>query len=219
MKKLLAITTLSLISSLALADRAIILQSGEPLPMGSTSNNVQNNPSSNANRMPTQFSLAGGYAGSKLGSDDFQGTESFDGVFVNAEYKTHPKASIWAEYVYQNSEVDYNQFAVGYKYKFLEDEKLYSSISLGVGYSWLEESETIPDLGKLSVDLDYFSIPAALEVGYKIAPQVDLFGALGYQWLFNDKARVCLNGDCASGKDDSLDLNGVTYKTGLRYNF
>lgn len=84
---------------------------------------------------------------------------------------------------------------------------------------WLDESETDPDFGRVSVELEYFTIPAALEVGYKIFPQVDMFGAFGYQWMFNRDAKVCFDSDCVSGNADELDLNGVTYKAGIRYNF
>ena len=44
--------------------------------------------------------------------------------------------------------------------------------------SWVDESETDADLGRIDLELDYFTIPVALEVGYKVAPEADLFGSL-----------------------------------------
>ncbi|MFH7767562.1 outer membrane beta-barrel protein [Acinetobacter sp. BSP-28] len=218
MKKLILTLAIGVISTFASADKPLMLSNGAPVVIGTSPNYVHTENESQSSRT-SPFSVSFGYAGSKLGSDDFLGTESFDGVFVNAAYQNHPKASIWAEYIFQSSEVDYNHFSVGYKYKFLENEKLYSAASLGLGYAWLDESEIDPDLGKFNVELEYFTIPAALEVGYKVSPQVDMFGSFGYQWLFNEDAKVCLNGECLSGNGDELDLNGVTYKAGLRYNF
>ena len=218
MKKLILAGIIGVVSTFAAADKPLMLSNGAPVVIGTSPNYVHPENESQSGRT-SPFSVGFGYAGSKLGSDDFLGTESFDGVFVNAAYQTHPKASIWAEYIFQSSEVDYNHFSVGYKYKFLENEKLYSAASLGLGYAWLDESETVPGIGKLNVELEYFTIPAALEVGYKVSPQVDMFGSFGYQWLFNEDAKVCLNGECLSGSSDELDLNGVTYKAGLRYNF
>ena len=186
--------------------------------MGSNPLYVHNDNSFKADTT-SKYSIALGYAGSKLGSDQFLGTESFDGFFINAEYQSHPTASIWAEYKFQSSDVDYNQFTIGLKNKFLENNKLYSAASIGIGMSWLDESETVPGEGRVDVELDYFTIPVALEVGYKTSAQVDLFGSFGYQWMFNRDAKVCLDGDCLSGNSDELDLNGVTYKAGLRYNF
>lgn len=85
--------------------------------------------------------------------------------------------------------------------------------------SWVDESETDADLGRIDLELDYFTIPVALEVGYKVAPEADLFGSFGYQWMFNRDAKICMNGACVSGKSDDLDLNGVTYQFGFHYYF
>ncbi|WP_168416391.1 hypothetical protein [Acinetobacter indicus] len=218
MKKLILALAIGVISTAAVAEKPLTFSKGSPAVIGTSPDYVHHESSSQINNT-NQFSIALGYAGSKLGSDEFLGTESFDGLFVNAAYQVHPKANLWAEYMFQSSDIDYNQFAFGYKYKFLESAKLYSAASLGLGYSWLDESETDPDFGRVSVELEYFTIPAALEVGYKVSPQVDMFGAFGYQWMFNRDAKVCFEGECVAGNADELDLNGVTYKAGIRYHF
>lgn len=218
MKKLILAGVVGFLSLSAYADRPLFLSNGSPQVMGTSPNYVHTENKPQSSDM-SPFSVALGYAGSKLGSDQFLGTESFDGLFINAEYQSHPTASIWAEYKFQSSDVDYNQVAVGLKNKFLEDNKLYSAASIGIGMSWLDESETDPDLGRVKVELDYFTIPVALEVGYKITPQVDMFGSFGYQWMFNRDAKLCVDGDCISGNSDDLDVNGVTYNAGMRYKF
>ncbi|MGB9190324.1 MULTISPECIES: hypothetical protein [unclassified Acinetobacter] len=218
MKKLVLALAVGVVSNITLADTSLMLNKGAPAIIGTSPNYVHTESESQSNSTGP-FSVAFGYAGSKLGSDEFLGTESFDGVFINATYQSHPKASIWAEYIFQSSEADYNHFSIGYKYKFLENEKLYSAASLGLGYGWLDEKESVSGLGDVKLELEYFTIPAALEVGYKVSPKIDVFGSFGYQWLFNNDAKVCLNGECLFGSGDELDLNGVTYKTGLRYNF
>ena len=216
MKKLLLIGVMTGVSSIAGANSPLAVQYASPAPIGAT---VITTPSHVEHTPATQFSLAFGYAGSKIGSDSFFGTESFDGLFINGEYQSHPTASLWAEYKFQSSDIDYHQVAVGIKNKFLENEKLYSAASVGLGMSWLDESETDAELGRLDLELDYFTIPVTLEVGYKVAPQADLFGSFGYQWMFNRDAKLCVNGECLSGKSDDLDLNGVTYQFGFRYYF
>lgn len=218
MRKLILAGVVGVASTVALANQPLQLNRGAPQAMGNNPLYVHNDDSFKTDAAP-KYSIALGYAGSKLGSDEFLGTESFDGLFVNAEYQSHPTTSIWAEYKFQSSDVDYNQVAVGLKNKFLEDNKLYSAASIGIGMSWLDESETDFDLGRVKVELDYFTIPVALEVGYKITPQVDMFGAFGYQWMFNRDAKLCVDGDCISGNSDDLDLNGVTYNAGVRYKF
>lgn len=218
MRKLILAGVIGVVSTVALANQPLQLNRGAPQTMGSTPLYVHNDDSLKVNTAP-KYAIAFGYAGSKLGSDQFLGTESFDGLFINAEYQSHPTASIWAEYKFQSSDVDYNQFAIGLKNKFLESDKLYSAASIGIGMSWLDEGETVPGVGRVDVELDYFTIPVALEVGYKTSAQVDLFGSFGYQWMFNRDAKVCMNGDCLSGNSDDLDLNGVTYNAGVRYKF
>lgn len=221
MKKLLAIGTLSLISSLAMADRAIILQPGEPLPMGAKADNVQNRSTYNSSYAPTQFSLAGGYAGSKIGSNEFGGDEKFNGFFLNASTSVANKTSVYAEYAYQEaSGADFDEVSIGMQYKVLEDSHTYAAIGGGVGYASLDESGYIPDLGlNGSVELNYVTLPVHFEFGYKANQNLDVFGNVGYKWFFNRDSEACIGNTCVSGSSSDLDIDGVTYKAGLRYNF
>lgn len=216
MKQLLVITTLSLISSLSLAAKPIVLQPGEPLPLDAKIANAQQNPyeSHNTNAL-NNLSLAAGYAGSKIGSNEFGGDERFNGFFLNASTSIDPKANIFAEYAYQEaSDMDFSELSIGLQYKILEDNQTYASLGFGVGYAWLDES-----VEGASVELKYVTLPVNFELGYKINPNVDVFGNVGYKWFFNRDAEACIGNTCASGSSSDLDIDGVTYKAGLRYNF
>lgn len=168
-----------------------------------------------------QYSVALGYMGSKIGSNDLGGDENFNGFFINGDYDFYPKLSAWLEYAYQDaSDMDFNQVSIGLKYKLYEDEQIYSTASAGVGYAWLKESGYDSDYGiNASLDLRYVTLPIALEVGYKINPNFSVLANVGYEWLFNQDSEACVNSYCASGSDSELDVDGVTYKVGLRYNF
>ena len=222
MKKLLAIGTLSLISSLAMADRAIILQSGEPLPLGAKIDNPQQSHyQTQGSSTLNNFSLAAGYAGSKIGSNEFGGDEKFNGFFLNASTSVDNKTSVYAEYVYQEaSGADFDEVSIGMQYKVLEDSHTYAAIGGGVGYASLDESGYIPDLGlNGSVELNYVTLPVHFEFGYKANQNLDVFGNVGYKWFFNRDSEACIEGTCVSGSSSDLDVDGVTYKAGLRYNF
>ena len=216
MKKLLAITTLSLISSLALAAKPIVLQSGEPLPLDAKIDNPQQSHyQTQGSSTLNNFSLAAGYAGSKIGSNEFGGDERFNGFFLNASTAVDPKVNAYAEYAYQDaSDLDFSEFSVGLQYKILEDAKTYASLGLGVGYAWLDESAD-----SVSVELNYVTLPVNFELGYKIDQNVDVFGNVGYKWFFNRDSEACIGNTCVSGSSSDLDIDGVTYKAGLRYNF
>lgn len=168
-----------------------------------------------------QYSVSLGYMGSKIGSNDLGGDEKFNGFFINGDYEFYPKLSAWLEYAYQDaSDIDFNQVSIGLKYNLYEDEKIYSSASAGVGYAWLKESayDSEYDLNG-SLDLRYVTLPIAFEVGYKLNPNFSVFGNVGYEWLFNNDSEACIESYCASGSDSELDVDGVTYKVGLKYNF
>ena len=216
MKQLLAITTLSLISSLAFAAQPLTLQPGEPLPLDAkTVSHQQSQYQSQNISTLNNISLAAGYAGSKIGSNEFGGDERFNGFFLNASTAVDPKANIFTEYAYQEaSDMDFSELSIGLQYKILEDNQTYASLGFGVGYAWLDES-----VEGASVELKYVTLPVNFELGYKINPNVDVFGNVCYKWFFNRDAEACIGNTCASGSSSDLDIDGVTYKAGLRYNF
>lgn len=221
MKKLLAITTLSLISSLASADRAIILHSGEPLPMGSKAETTYNKSTTSGVGFNGQMSLAGGYAGSKIGSSEFGGDERFNGFFLNAGTYIAPKTSLYMEYAFQDaSEMDFHEISAGLQYKVLENQNNYAAVGAGIGYAWLDESAYDTDFdANVSIDLTYVTLPIHFELGHKVNNNLDVFGNVGYKWLINEDAEACVAGQCISSNSSDLNVDGVTYKAGIRYNF
>lgn len=178
-----------------------------------------NSPAYGYQSKPYNIGVAVGYSGFNMKSHNWFEDESFNGAFVNLEYHSHPRASIWAEYSYMKDEFWASEGTVGYKYKFYENNDLYTAGFLGVGYAYMEDKDHDPELGKTKVELKYITVPVYAELGFKPSAQVDLFGTLGYKWLYNRKTRICIDGDCAAGKLHAVDLDGLIYKLGVRYNF
>lgn len=213
MKKILSIGTLSLISTFALANSPAILQSGEPLPAGAQIDAPQNLGSKSNVSVPV--SVAAGYAGSKVGSSDLGGDERFNGFFINVSVPVYSKTNFYTEYEYQDaSDMDFNEFSAGMQYNVLENDKTYLTAGLGLGYAWMDESAE-----GYSLELGYLTVPLHFELGYKIQPNIDVFGNLGYKWFINQKGEACIYGVCAEGSSSDLNIDGMTYKAGLRYTF
>jgi hypothetical protein len=167
------------------------------------------------------YSVAFGYAGSKIGSNNLGGDEEFNGFFLNGTADLNSRLSMYAEYQYQDaSDMDFNEVAVGMQYQLMESGNAYTSAGIGLGYAWLDESGYVPDLdANVNLNLEYITLPINFEVGYKMSPNLNVFANFGYKWFFNNDAEVCSGGICVSGDSSDLDVDGVTYKAGLRYNF
>ncbi|MEK5768633.1 hypothetical protein VXE60_16955, partial [Acinetobacter schindleri] len=84
MKKLLFIGLMIGASSVAEANTPLAIQYGNPAAIDKAV--ITTTPYYAQENLLSQYSLAFGYAGSKIGSDSFFGTESFDGLFINGEY-------------------------------------------------------------------------------------------------------------------------------------
>lgn len=226
MKKLLAIGTLSLISSLAMADRAIILQPGEPLPMGakidrqyydgssiSQKSQPQNQSKSERNTNLMGISLFAGYSGQNA-KPEYEGKQKLNGFELGASYYWGD-FGVYEKYEHQNeSQIKYNEMSTGVQYKFLKQNNAYLMGTAALGYGWGETKET-------KIDLEFLTLPVGLEAGYSFTPNFDLYGGVGYKWLWDRTENVgCSMYVCWSGRGDVVgDTDGVTYKAGLRYNF
>ena len=224
MKRILTTLLTGALSTFTMAsvwqEQQLSVQRAEPAPMGEPVVVVeeQSGPLSTLNGLTVAF----GYAGAKIGSDEIGGDEKFNGFFLNASTEVAPNMSVWAEYAYQTaSDIDLNGFDVGVQYKLFEDAQIYSSAGIGIGYLWMDAKGYDADLDvDAKLDLSYFALPINVELGYKVVPNASVFANLGYKWYFNQDGKVCINGYCASAENVSdLDMDGVTYKVGLRYNF
>lgn len=218
MNKLVIALTIGITStSVFAADdyQSLQIQSGNPPPMSGQSQQNQNYSQPNQNySQQNPYSIAAGYAGSKIGSDEFGGDEQFTGFFINGSYHSG-QASTWLEYANQEAEgLNFNEVSTGIQYKLAENNGVYAAIGAGVGFAWLRESDD-----DVSVDLNYITIPINLELGAKVTPIVSGFLNLGYKWFINQTSQACVGNTCGTGSDPSLNVDGVTYKAGLRFSF
>lgn len=180
------------------------------------------------------YSISGGFSGSKIGSSDLGGDAKFKGFFLEGAYNIDENLNVWGKYSYQKYndwEIKLNEISFGVGYKFLEQDNFYALSKIGVGYAWTDQSEYWDELDT-TVDskFKYVTLPIELELGYRFTPNVSVFGGVGYKWLFNQDLKLCAEGECVSVNDSiikdefgidksDLDIDGYTYKLGLRYNF
>ncbi|TXJ09170.1 MAG: hypothetical protein E6Q25_03860 [Acinetobacter sp.] len=207
---------------------------------------VQNEPVSQVQsyQKPSQFSIAAGYSGSNL-SDSDGVKEKGKGFFVNGAYHFDNSSNFWIELDKQKSSDIYDEFsymgydvsaktsfdlteiAFGAQYKWNGD-RLYEGIVTGLGFARSNHSmaASITQKGKVytesdSESFDYYTWRIAdLELGAKITPNFSVFADVGYKLLLSlETDTVCGYAYCVSGRAEDMDLDGVTYKAGLRYKF
>lgn len=180
------------------------------------------------------YSVSAGFSGSKIGSNELGGDAKFKGLFLEGAYDYQNNLNFWGQYSYQkysDLEIKLNEISFGVGYKFLEQDNFYALSKIGVGYAWTDQSEYWDGLDT-TVDskFKYVTLPIELELGYRFTPNVSVFGGVGYKWLFNQDLKLCAEGECVSVNDSiikdefgidksDLDIDGYTYKLGLRYNF
>ena len=217
MKKLILILSGAILSVSTYADKPLQVQHGEPMPLGEpatykepvkysyteSSTGVQ---SDHVN----SFNIA--YMGAKLGSSDLGGDENFNGVDLGFT-SFYEKWVVGFGYTYLNSsEWDASQIYSKLGYKVFDQNNTYGLASFGVGYSWASAKD-------IDLKLEYFTVPVDLEIGHYVNNNMAFYGSLGYQWLSNTSAKVCIGSICASDSSSEFDIDGVTYKLGLRYKF
>ncbi|RFS27796.1 hypothetical protein DYI81_15140 [Acinetobacter sp. SWAC5] len=213
MKKLLVIGTLSIFSSLAFANKPLLVQYGSPAPLGEQT--VQNSyaPASQSASYLSKISINAGYVGGMLDEDDVK--LRLKGWELGGIYSLDNNFGLFAKYEQQKDELKFKEFSAGAIYKFYEHKDVYITGSAGLGYSWVDGKDAGDEL-----ELEYLTIPVGLEMGYKFTPNVAIYGGLGYKWMYNQDSKVCLNGICYNaGNLSELDVNGTTYRAGFRFTF
>ena len=210
MKKLLAIGTLSLISSLTLANKPLPIQYGSPVVL---SDERGQNHYTQASSPLNNISLNAGYVGGMIDKDDFK--LRLKGLELGGTYSLNKKVGIFAKYEQQKDELKFKEFSAGAVYNFYERNNVYMSGSAGLGYSWVDGKDD-----GFKVELEYLTFPIGVEAGYKFTPNVAVYGGLGYKWMYNQDSEACFEGDCIdAGNVSELDFNGTTYRAGFRYTF
>jgi hypothetical protein len=196
------------------ADKPLQVQNAEPEPLGERTLPVQEvkytNSKYSGNDKSTSFNIA--YSGAKLGSNDLGGDEKFNGIELGFT-TLFDKWVVGFGYTYLNSsDIDASQIFSKLGYKIFDQNNTYGIASLGIGYTWASAKD-------FDVKLQYFTIPAELEIGHYVQNNLAVYGAFGYEWLSNTSVEACYGGFCGSDSSSELDIDGITYKAGIRYNF
>ena len=234
MKKLLAIGTLSLISSLALADKPLLIQQGTPEPMSSYETPVAETqytplqPTRYKNETALNASLMLEYSAQKgkFANDIDEDLKGF-GIGISS---TPHRNGYWGKFEYQQSD-NYDgsayEFSFGGQLNLINANGFYSLATLGTGVSILEADGFD--------NSTYWTLPVGLELGYTPMPNLSIYGGVGYKWSWDiSSSTTCKDGTTSNSvgsgtcsSHDGIDhynytigdYDGMTYKAGLRYNF
>ena len=215
MRKLILAGVVGVVSTVAGANKPLMLQQGEPAPMG---NPVQyqapkkSYSSSASSALGDYVSFNAAYSGSKIGTENLGGDSKLNGIdlgFVGV--RDNLSAGVGLTYQGDN-DWNYTEIYSKFGYRLFNQNNNYGIASIGTGYAWMSAKD-------FPIDLEYFVIPVELEVGHYIQNNLAVFGALGYKWLWNTVTEVCVSNVCGSDSLAEMDVDGATYKVGLRYNF
>lgn len=217
MKTLLIALSAVLLSTTIYADRPLNPQYGEPMPLGERTQYVEPVKSKyseksyeTANAYTGSFNI--GYVGTKIGSNEMGGDEKFNGLDIG--FSSH--SNNWVaglNFTYLNATyLRASQLYSKFGYTIFDQNNTYGITSFGIGYTWVTAKDE-------NAQLEYFTVPAEIEIGHYIQPNLALYGSLGYQWLLNTNAEACVGMYCGSGSSSELDVDGVQYKAGVRFKF
>ncbi|ENX35296.1 hypothetical protein F889_00963 [Acinetobacter colistiniresistens] len=161
-----------------------------------------------------QTSLFAEYYGSRLKSDEVDGHETLNGFGTGLTFTALDVFNTTFGVNYQkNAEWKSTELNVKGGYKFYNQNNTYANASIGVGYAWLKADD-------YDVKLRYVTLPVELEMGHYFQPNIAAYVGLGYKWLYIENFKdVCTGYFCDSTASDILDMDGLTYKVGIRYNF
>ncbi|WP_336040849.1 hypothetical protein [Acinetobacter dispersus] len=161
-----------------------------------------------------QTSVFAEYYGSRLQSDAIDGHEKLNGFGTGVTFTALDTLSTTFGLNYQKSS-DWHSTEINVKggYKFYNQNNTYANASIGVGYAWLDADD-------YDTKLRYVTLPIDFELGHYFQKDIAGYAGLGYKWLYIENFEdVCTGYFCESTASDVLDLDGITYKVGIRYNF
>lgn len=219
MKRILTTLLTGAISTFTMAatwqEQQLPVQRAEPAPMGEP---VQyqapkkSYSSSASSAFGDYVSFNAAFSGSRIGAENVGGDSTFSGIDLGI-MGGQENLSAGLGFTYQaDSDWKYSEVYSKFGYRLFSQNNNYGIVSTGVGYAWLSAKD-------YAIDLDYFVLPVELEVGHYFQPKLAAYAALGYKWLWNTSGEVCYSNICGSGSSSELDVDGMTYKAGLRYNF
>ncbi|MCH7340082.1 hypothetical protein [Acinetobacter higginsii] len=161
-----------------------------------------------------QTSVFAEYYGSRLQSDAIDGHEKLNGFGTGVTFTALDTLSTTFGLNYQKSS-DWHSTEINVKggYKFYNQNNTYANASIGIGYAWLDADD-------YDTKLRYVTLPIDFELGHYIQKDIAGYVGLGYKWLYIENFDdACTAYFCESTASDVLDLDGITYKVGIRYNF
>jgi hypothetical protein len=119
---------------------------------------------------------------------------------------------------------DYAEVRVGGHLNLFSQDGFYLIGTLGVGFANASSSQ-------LYNDVQFVTIPVGLEAGYKLIPNVNLYGGVGYKWQREVTAdKTCNDGTVSNSScrhhdglyaynDQVGDADGTEFKLGVRVSF
>lgn len=144
-----------------------------------------------------------------------------DGFAFGFSTAPQRQGGFWTKFEYQTNskyDADYYELVSGGQLNIFNQNNVYALASIGLGY-------TVVDSSYASDTAAFVTLPLGLEVGYSFAPNVSLYGGVGYKWLWD----ITTKEECTSGYYYSYcektvgdvigNVDGVTYRAGIRYNF
>lgn len=167
-----------------------------------------------------RFSFSTEYVGFKAKLENGE-TAKLDGVAFGFSSAPQRQGGFWTRLEYQNSsdyDADYYEFTSGGQLNIFNQNNIYALLTAGLGYTVVDSSYAVDTAA-------FVTLPVGLEVGYSFGPNVSLFGGVGYKWLWDITTKEeCTNGYyysyCEKTVGDVIgDVDGVTYRAGIRYNF
>ena len=213
MKKLILALTVGVTSTLGFADKPLPVQYGEPAPMGDPVKITPQKSNNKTNGALSGFSVFGGFSGNNVEPEDSEKLK-MKGFELGGAY-SWGDFSVFEKYERQTeSGIKYNELSSGIQYKFYQNNNVYSSVSAALGYGW-------GGVDIVNADIEFLTLPVGLEIGYSFTPNFDIYGGVGYKWLWDvTKDSDCSYSACWSTVGGVVgDLDGATYKTGIRYSF
>jgi hypothetical protein len=199
----------------AWADTPLQLNYGAPQALGEPTSVQQTEQHYRSeSRSGIQTSIFAEYYGSRLKSDEVDGHENLNGLGTGVTFTALDTLSSTFGLNYQKN-ADWKSTEINVKggYTFYGNNNSYANASIGVGYAWLKADD-------YDVKLRYVTLPIEFELGHYIQSNIAAYVGLGYKWLYIENYKdVCTSYFCDSTAADVLDMDGMTYKVGMRYLF
>ena len=206
--------TLGIATINAWSDTPLQINYGTPEALGEQTLQVTAPVNQDENSNGLQTSIFAEYYGSKIGSNDLGGDQKLNGIGAGLTVIALNSLSTSVGLNFQrNSNWKNTEINVKGGYKFYNFDNTYANANIGVGYAWVKADD-------YDVKLRYVTLPVELEVGHYFQKDLAVYAGLGYKWLYIENLKdVCTSYFCSTAASDVLDLDGITYRVGLKYDF